>query len=59
MSISVCPIPLEACFGTEDWHAYHIRQKVKMGSIVQEIVGNMNDQIKFSETGPEDLVFPR
>jgi hypothetical protein len=44
---------------TEDWHAYHIRQKVKMGSIVQEIVGNMNDQIKFSETGPEDLVFPR
>jgi hypothetical protein len=44
---------------TEDWHEYHIRQKVKMASIVQEIVGRMNEKIEFSGIGPEDLVLPR
>ena len=43
----------------EDWHENHMRQKVKMAAIVQEIVGEMNKEIRFSEKGPKDLVLTK
>ncbi|MBW2024795.1 MAG: hypothetical protein JRI90_05275 [Deltaproteobacteria bacterium] len=44
---------------SESWHENHIRQKVKMASIVQEVVGKMNPTIKFSSKEPGDLVLAR
>jgi len=42
----------------EDFHDRFIREKVKMASIVREIVGRMNPDIKLSGKGPDDLVLP-
>ena len=42
----------------EDFHDRFIREKVKIASIVREIVGRMNPDIKLSNRGPEDLVLP-
>jgi len=41
---------------TESWHQEFIRQKVKMASIVREIVERHAPQLKLSEKGPPDLV---
>ena len=40
---------------TEDFHENHIRQKVKMAAIVQELVLKMNPEIKYSGARPADL----
>jgi len=41
---------------TESWHQEFIRQKVKMASIVREIVQRHAPQLKLSGEGPSDLV---
>ena len=41
---------------TESWHQEFIRQKVKMASIVKEIVERHAPQLKLSGKGPSDLV---
>ena len=43
---------------TEDFHANLIREKVKIASIVMEIMERHAPELKTSETGPEDLVLP-
>jgi len=43
---------------TESWHQEFIRQKVKIASIVKEIVESHTPQLKLSEKGPPDLVLP-
>lgn len=43
---------------TESWHQEFIRQKVKIASIVKEIVQRHAPQLKLSEKGPSDLVLP-
>ncbi len=40
---------------TEEFHEYHIRQKVKMASIVHELVGRINPEINYSGARPGDL----
>ena len=40
---------------TEEFHENHIRQKVRMAAIVQELVGKMNPEIKYSGARPADL----
>jgi len=41
---------------TEGWHQEFVRQKVKMASIVREIVQRHAPQLKLSDKGPADLV---
>lgn len=43
---------------TESWHQGLIREKVKIASIVQEIVERHAPELKTSEKGPADLVLP-
>jgi len=43
---------------TESWHQKFIRQKVKMATIVKEIVEKHAPQLKLSGKGPSDLVLP-
>ena len=43
---------------TEDFHANLIREKVKIASIVMEIMERHAPELKTSETGPDDLVLP-
>lgn len=43
---------------TEDFHANLIREKVKIASIVMEIVERHAPELKTSATGPDDLVLP-
>jgi hypothetical protein len=43
---------------TEKWHQDFIREKVKIASIVQEIMERHAPQLKMSPQGPEDLVLP-
>jgi hypothetical protein len=43
----------------ESWHQEFIRQKVKIASIVIEIMGRHAPQLKLSAKGPADLVFPK
>ena len=43
---------------SESWHQEFIRQKVKIASIVKEIVERHAPQLKLSEKGPPDLVLP-
>jgi len=40
----------------EDFHEKLIREKVKMASIVREVVNKMNPSMKISKSGPKDLV---
>lgn len=40
----------------EDFHEKLIRGKVKMASIVREVVNKMNPSMKISKSGPKDLV---
>ena len=42
----------------ESWHREFIRQKVKIASIVIEIMGRHAPQLKISERGPSDLILP-
>ncbi|OGP69610.1 MAG: hypothetical protein A2169_13030 [Deltaproteobacteria bacterium RBG_13_47_9] len=42
----------------EEFHDRFIREKVKIASIVREIVGKMNPAMKLSDWGPKDLVLP-
>jgi len=44
---------------TESWHQEFIRQKVKMASIVKEIVERHAPQLKLSGKGPSDLVLTK
>ncbi|MBA7695739.1 hypothetical protein ES703_104374 [subsurface metagenome] len=41
---------------TESWHQEFVRQKVKIASIVREIVARHAPQLKLSGKGPSDLV---
>jgi hypothetical protein len=43
---------------TESWHQGLIREKVKIASIVQEIVERHAPELKTSAKGPSDLVLP-
>jgi hypothetical protein len=43
---------------TEEWHANLVREKVKMASIIQEIVQRHVPELKTSGKGPPDLVLP-
>ena len=43
---------------SEEFHEQFTREKVKMASIVREIVLKMNPNIKLSDSGPKDLVLP-
>jgi len=43
---------------TEEWHRDFIRQKVKIASIVREIMGRHAPQLKLSEKGLSDLTLP-
>ncbi|MEA3231420.1 MAG: hypothetical protein U9Q05_06675 [Thermodesulfobacteriota bacterium] len=43
---------------TEDFHANLIREKVKIASIVMEIMERHAPELKTSATGPDDLVLP-
>lgn len=43
---------------TESWHEEFIRQKVKIASILQEIMERRSPELRISETGPEDLSIP-
>jgi hypothetical protein len=43
---------------TEDFHANLIREKVKIASIVMEILERHAPELKTSEKGPDDLVLP-
>jgi hypothetical protein len=42
----------------EDFHERFIREKVKMASIVRELVSKMNPKMRISDHGPKDLVLP-
>ena len=44
---------------TEAWHQEFVRQKVKMASIVKEIMERHASQLKMSGKGPSDLVLPQ
>lgn len=44
---------------TEKWHQDFVREKVKMVSIVEEIMKKHAPQLKVSEKGPSDLVLPK
>lgn len=44
---------------SETWHQDFIRQKVRLASIVREIMGRHAPQLKCSGPGAEDLVLPR
>lgn len=41
---------------SEEFHEQHVRSKVKMASIVREVVSNSNPDIKLSGRKPSDLV---
>ena len=43
---------------TESWHDEFIRQKVKIASILQEIMERRAPELKMSEIGPKDLSLP-
>lgn len=43
---------------TEEFHQGLIREKVKMASIIQEIMERHAPELKISEKGPDDLVLP-
>ncbi len=43
---------------TEEWHQNLIQEKVKIASIVMEIMDRHAPEIKTSEKGPRDLVLP-
>lgn len=43
---------------TESWHQEFVRQKVKMASIIKEIVERHAPQLRLSGKGPSDLVLP-
>lgn len=43
---------------TESWHQEFIRQKVKIASIVLELMEKLAPELKVSARGPEDLVLP-
>jgi hypothetical protein len=43
---------------TEDFHRYLIREKIKLASIVSEIMERHAPEIKVSGRGPADLVLP-
>ncbi len=43
---------------TEEFHQRLIREKVKMASIIQEIMERHAPELKTSEKGPDDLVLP-
>ena len=43
---------------TEAWHQTLVREKVKMASIVQEIMQRHAPELKTSGKGPGDLVLP-
>lgn len=43
---------------SEDWHANLIREKVKIASIVMELMGRHAPDLKTSPKGPADLVLP-
>jgi len=43
---------------TEGWHQDFIRQKVKIASIVKEIMERHGPQLRMSEKGPSDLTLP-
>lgn len=43
---------------TEDWHRKFIREKVKIASIVMEIMQRHAPELKTSPKGPADLVLP-
>ena len=43
---------------TEEFHANFIREKVKIASIVMEIMEKHAQDMKMSQRGPEDLVLP-
>ena len=42
----------------DDFHDRFIREKVKLASIVRELIGRMNPDLRLSDRGPEDLVLP-
>lgn len=42
----------------EAWHQNHVRQKIKIASIVQEIMERHAPELKTSEKGAKDLVLP-
>jgi hypothetical protein len=44
---------------TETWHQELVRQKVKIASIVTEIVNRHAPQLRTSARGAADLVLPR
>jgi len=43
---------------TEGWHQEFIRQKVKIASIIKEIMERHGPQLRMSEKGPSDLTLP-
>jgi hypothetical protein len=43
---------------SESWHDEFIRQKVKIASILQEIMERRAPELKMSEQGPSDLSIP-
>ena len=43
---------------SEQWHGDFIREKVKIASIVCEIMAQHAPQLKMSPRGPKDLVLP-
>ncbi|MBN1333273.1 MAG: hypothetical protein JW971_05885 [Synergistales bacterium] len=43
---------------TETWHEEFIRQKVKIASILKEIMDRRNPELKMSDKGPSDLSLP-
>jgi hypothetical protein len=43
---------------SEEFHEQFVKEKIKMASIVQELVSKMNPEIKLSDHGPRDLVLP-
>lgn len=43
---------------TEGWHQEFVRQKVKMASIVEEIMERHAPRLKMSKKGPSDLTLP-
>jgi hypothetical protein len=43
---------------SETWHQDFIRQKVKIASIVLELMGKFAPQLKTSNKGAQDLVLP-
>ena len=43
---------------TEDWHRGFIREKVKLASIVREIMERHAPELKLSDKGPSDQAIP-